>query len=141
MPRETHFVAALALIAYLGIALGVTNLYPFSTFPMYSSAAFTSGARLVVLDEDGEVHEIREYTDWSCPGLEPIDWTMCPDGQIGQPAGYLNKEATDYIEANSRDNPAARAVELVIRVWRLSPEGGEARQLDCPIQACEAVLR
>ena len=94
---------------------------------------------MVVVDAAGEAREVARYEQWSCPELAPIELTMCPDGEIGQPAGYLAKQATDYIAAHPGEG--GEPVSLVIRVWRLSVEAGPTEPLDCPVFECTAVRR
>lgn len=144
--RESLALAIVVFACYAGVALGVTNAYPFSTFPMYSEDAPESGARLVVKDRAGEHHEIRSYAGWTCEDelrFDDIEQTICPDGRIGQPTGYLVKEALDHIRGhmNGPDELGAVGdpVELVIRTWRL--EADEIIALDCPVAQCMATLR
>lgn len=141
--RETHFIGLMVFLTYVLVALAVQNLYPFSTFPMYSKAAKTSGARLIALDEHGRDHEVTDFGAWSCPDLKPIQRVICPDGTRGKPEAYLVKEATDYIRANWSESPTddQRTVELIVRVWVFPKEGGEAPPRDCPIHTCRAVLK
>lgn len=144
MATLSQGVSLLALGAYVGIALGVENLYPFSTFPMYSDSKFESGARLVVLSDDGIAREVEDYVGWACVDLAPVETTVCPDGELSQPEGYLLKEAYDYIDAHPPadvDDPTRRDVELVIRTWRLTPGETDVTRLDCPVHRCRARLR
>ncbi|WP_146658615.1 hypothetical protein [Enhygromyxa salina] len=140
--RERLGLAIVVFTCYSGAAIGVTNAYPFSTFPMYSEDAPNFGARLVVKDQAGERREIERYESWTCAAdlsFDDLEQTICPDGRTGQPTGYLVKEALDHI----RDNPAAphavaEPVELIVRTWRL--EGDQIRELDCPVAKCTAQL-
>ncbi len=143
--RESLALSIVVFVAYAGAALGVTNAFPLSTFPMYSASAPTSGARLVVKDEAGEYSEVDRWTSWTCePELEfeLVELTMCPDGEIAQPAGYLSKDALDHIRAHAHGAEPATdesRVELVIRVWRLDQP--EIVTLDCPVASCTAARR
>lgn len=144
--RETIAVSIVVFLGYTAAALGVTNFFPFSTFPMYSDAAPKSGARLVVKDGTGEYREVRRYEAWSCePELtfEMVEKTMCPDGLIGQPAGYLSKEALDHIRAHAAKPDdgllAGKPIELLIRTWRF--EQDEIIGIECPVARCVATLR
>lgn len=147
--RESLALAIVVFTCYVGAALGVTNAYPFSTFPMYSEDAPESGARMVVKDRAGEHHEVSRYQDWSCDGelrFEDVEQTICPDGRIGQPTGYLVKEVLDHIRGHMNDtsdandmNDTSEPIELVIRTWRL--EGEQLIELDCPVAQCMATRR
>lgn len=140
--RESRAVSVIVFVTYAAAALGVTNAFPLSTFPMFSDAAPTSGARLVVVDRAGSYTEVTRWTAWRCePELEYelVELTMCPDGEIGQPAGYLAKDVLDHIRAHAGDDPNAEPVELIIRTWRLDRDEPEA--LDCPVATCTAVRR
>ena len=144
MPSQSRFVGWLTLALYAGISLGVTNLYPFSTFPMYSDSRFTSGARLVAIGPDGRAREVRRYEAWSCADSAPIVTVQCPDGRRVQPVTYLTKEATDYIGAHGvqGDERGRRvSVALVVREWRLSSERDDVQVADCHVRTCEARLR
>lgn len=144
--RETVAVSIVVFVGYTAAALGVTNLFPLSTFPMYSDVAPESGARLVVKGGTGEYREVRRYEGWSCePELtyEMVEKTMCPDGRIGQPAGYLAKEALDHIRAHAAKPdtglPAGEPIELLVRTWRF--EHDEIVGIECPVARCVATLR
>jgi hypothetical protein len=142
--RETIAVSIIVFAAYAGAALGVTNAFPLSTFPMYADSAPESGARLVVKDSAGEYREVARYEGWSCePELsyEMVEKTMCPDGQIGQPAGYLSKYALDHIRAHAAQAGAGAGepIELLIHTWRFEPD--TIVELDCPVARCTATLR
>ena len=125
-------------VCYTGAALGVTNAFPLSTFSMYSKAAPDSGARLVVKESDGSYHEVVRYTGWSCElelSFEMVEKTLCPDGKIGQPAGYLSKDALDHIRDHAGPPEAGEPVELLIRTWRM---GSEIVSYDCLVSRCRA---
>ncbi|MFV8750233.1 hypothetical protein ACNOYE_06755 [Nannocystaceae bacterium ST9] len=138
--RETLALSLVVFAGYVGAAFGVTNAFPFSTFPMFSEAAPTSGARLIVRDGAGEHHEIERYVDWACEGeLEAakVEMAMCPDGELGHATGYLVQESLDYMRANAGEG--GEPVELVIHVWRL--DRPERVELDCFVARCRAVRR
>lgn len=139
--RQGTFVALAFFSAYLVIAAGLENLYPFSTFPMYSDSAFDTGARLIVVDGEGIAREVTRYTDWRCPGPLHVETVMCPDGREAQPAAYLAEEATTYMERHSGTGEGAEPVSLVVRVWRLDADRGDFTRLDCPVVECAAVRR
>lgn len=142
--RETIAVSIVVFAGYAGAALGVTNAFPLSTFPMYADAAPEAGARLVVKTSAGEYHEVQRYEGWSCePELSyaMVEKTMCPDGEVGQPAGYLSKYALDHIRAHSSAAEAdhGEPIELLIRTFRFEQDSVVA--LDCPVARCTATLR
>jgi hypothetical protein len=146
MVRESLGLAIVVFACYAGVALGVTNAYPFSTFPMYSEDPPTFGARMVVLDRAGERREVRRYEGWSCPAdlrYDDVEQTICPDGRISQPTGYLVKEVLDHIREHSNEtgefDDSAEPVELVIHTWRLDAD--QIIEFDCPVAQCTAALR
>ncbi len=135
---EGRYLAVAVVVAYLGVALSVQNLYPFSTFPMYAGGALTSGARLIAVDAQGEAREVTRFTAWSCPGLRPFTEASCADGAVGRPPAYLVKEATDYIAAHAGPPDPNHPVALVVRTWPIDSEG-EVSHLDCPVHQCTAL--
>jgi len=141
--KDVAFVSLLVFACYTAGALGVVNAFPLSTFSMYSKAAPSSGARVVVKDQAGDYREVVRYVDWDCElglSFDMVEKTMCPDGAIGQPAGYLSKDALDHIRRHAAPGgtEAGEPVELVIHTVRL---GDELVELDCPISRCRARLK
>lgn len=144
MASMSRAVSVLMLAGYAGIALGVENLYPFSTFPMYSDWNLDSGSRLIVLGDDDVPREVKEFDAWTCPDLRPVEKAMCSDGEESIPAGYLVKEAYDYIgkhPPSNIDDPNRIEVDIVLRTWRLTPGKADVEILNCPIQQCRARLK
>lgn len=144
MASMSRAVSVLMLAGYAGIALGVENLYPFSTFPMYSDWKQNSGSRLIVLADDGVPREVKEFDAWTCLDFKPIERTVCSDGEESIPAGYLVKEAYDYIgkhPPSDVDDPDRVQVGIVLRTWRLTSGETDVEILDCPIHECRARLK
>jgi hypothetical protein len=131
-------IGALVLTGYVGVSFAVRNLYPFSTFDMYSSIR-TSASRIVARDEDGRVAEVRRFEEWSCEG--PIDTSP---GKCGPPGSYfyvpyLDEEARSYVGSHAGGSRGA-PVEVVRRIWWLD-QPGAPRTSDCLLQRCTAVRR
>lgn len=137
--KEHRFIPAMIVVVYVLSAMSVENLFPLSTFPMYSDSSFDSGARLVAVDSRGEASEVSEFEDWSCPELVPVVRVSCPDGDHAQPAGYLAEEAIEHIQTHSGEGD--ETVELVVRAWRLATPDGQTRVVDCPVTTCAATRR
>ncbi len=122
------------------MSLGVQDLYPFSTYPMYSSGAESGGARFIAL-VNGEPREISDFVDWSCPTeIHQLGWWDCPEGPPASPAEHLVKEATDHIAAHSVEQRSADATDasLVVRAWDLRRHEDDTPR-DCPVMECSAV--
>jgi hypothetical protein len=133
-------VSLFVFLTYLLVALGVQNIYPFSTFPMYSESNDPQGARFIGL-VDGEPREIFDFVGWTCPEeVVQFGRLACPDGGPALPTEYLVKEATDHIAAHSVEAPSPDAVRvsLVVRTWDLRP-GEDDTPRDCPVMQCVAV--
>lgn len=140
--KESRALSIAVFAGYVVAALGVTNLFPLSTFPMYSKVSPTSGARLVVRNAQGELNEVTKYDAWSCEEeltYEMVQATLCPDGRVGKPAGYLSKEALDYIRRNGGDPSVGEPVDLIVRAVRLDED--PVLQLQCEVVRCRARRR
>lgn len=68
---------ALALVGYLAIARGVENLYPFSTFNMYSVERAASASRVLARDAHGAVSEVTGWERWECDAPPDLDAAPC----------------------------------------------------------------
>jgi hypothetical protein len=134
----SRLAAVLALLGYLGVALALGNLYPFSVFDMYSRR-FTSASRIVARDAGGHVREVERYARWSCD--EPLD--VSP-GRCGAPGSffyvpYLDTDGSAYVAAHAGDGQG-QPVDVVRRIWWLEG-GGPPRVEDCLLSRCRAVLK
>jgi hypothetical protein len=140
-PDPAFSLGAVVLATYLLVAQGIGDLYPFSTFSMYSAHPTDSGSRIVARDASGALRELSAYERWACPragALEQVD--AC--GEVTT-IEYLDREAREYLaEHESPDAPAlpgSEPIDVVRRTWRF---GGEAPIVrDCPLVRCRAVRR
>jgi hypothetical protein len=140
-PDPASTLGAAVLATYLLVAQGIGDLYPFSTFSMYSAHPTDSGSRIVARDASGALRELSAYERWTCPrdgALEQID--AC--GEVTT-IDYLDREAREYLAEHAGPDapapPGSEPVEVVRRIWRF---GGEAPLVrDCPLARCRAVRR
>jgi hypothetical protein len=132
-------LAALVLAGYVGVAFAVHNLYPFSTFDMYSRAR-SSASRVVARDASGRVVEVERFDGWRCDG--PVDVSPARCGAPGSYfyVPYIDDSRVDYIAKHSSGDGPRESVDVIRRIWWLDP--GEApRATDCELQRCSAVHR
>lgn len=140
-PQPAAALGALVLITYVLVARGLHDLYPFSTFSMYSGHATTAGSRIVARDAGGRIRELSAYDRWSCPpeaGVQEKDAEAC--GEVYR-IDYLDREAREYLSEHRTDRaaPGSEPVEVVRRIWQFGGAAPVTR--DCPILRCSAVPR
>jgi hypothetical protein len=122
-------VSTLVLAGYLAAAKGVGNLYPISTFPMFSESSGEAVTRIMART-GGEFVEVDEFTSWDCPKLPSLDTTSC----AGVPSiPYVDREREDYLRAHA--GSGGERVELVRRVFSFD---GAQRPPYCVIAQCTA---
>lgn len=138
-------LGVLVLAGYFLVARGVGNLFPFSTFSMYSGLHTSTGSRLVARDARGELHELDAYDRWRCePGIDAILRSRaCPVGSDVYSIGYIDREAVEYLAAHTAVDSASgrETVEVLRRAWRFGGTHGAPQTADCPLLKCEAVRR
>lgn len=127
----------LTLIAYCALARLVDNLYPFSTFPMYSYNQ-NSASRIIVRGARAAEHEIKDYDRWHCP--EPLDPSSraCDDLKQFDRIAYLDQEIVDYLSSHSAVSPEGDPVTIIRKIWYLN--AGKTETAYCPLQTCTARL-
>ena len=131
-------LGAAVLVTYLLVARGLGDLYPFSTFSMYSAHPTDSGSRIVARDARGGLREVSSYDRWACPGTEALE--RADACGVVTAIDYLDREAREYLDGHAAaDTPGSEPVEVVRRAWRF---GGDAPVIrDCPLLRCRAVRR
>jgi hypothetical protein len=136
-------VALLVLGGYFTAARLVENLYPFSTFPMYSSEHTDSASRIVALEADGSAREVAEYAAWSCE--EPVDLDREPERCSALPRystiPYIDREIVDAMRQRGGARAGGAPVTIVRRVFRFPKGPGPAQIEDCALGRCTAVRR
>ncbi len=134
------WVSIITWLSYVIVALGVTNLYPFSTFPMYSDSVHANPMRMLGRTADGEVFEVKSYTNWQCEDLDALrpEDIHC-EGSTLTPVGYLVKQNLDLMRqhAGGGDTP----VWVIVRAWDLPADGPPSAPVDCDVRACFATER
>ncbi len=145
--RPRLAITLLAFAGYLAIGRGVRNLYPFSTFDMYSDEHVDSGSRVVARTADGAIHEVTSYRAWRCDAPPEqalsIRPSACPDVAPYYYIPYVDRAARTWIVEHATTELDARAsrVDVIRRIWRLGHGGGAPRFEDCLLLACSAVPR
>jgi hypothetical protein len=145
--HATLAVAALSFGGYFAVARVVSNIYPFSTFPMYAGGHLRSGSRIVAKDERERLHEVSDGEAWDCKAVSPrdaapdlLDATACAGGDVYS-ISYVDREAIDFVRGHEGSDPRTQPVELVRHIWRFPQDDGPPTQSDCLIARCRAVLR
>jgi hypothetical protein len=135
-------VGALALGGYFCLARVVGDLYPFSTFGMYSRLPPRSASRIVALDTTGTPHELTAFDRFDdC--VPPVDTSLArciEDGQV-YTIDYVDREAQATILARTGESRDGESIEIVRRIWRLDPSRAGSPSDDCLISRCRAERR
>jgi hypothetical protein len=141
-PRQlTACVAALSMTGYLLVARIAGNLYPFSTFGMYSAIPARAASRIVARDPTGTVRELTEFTSFRCD--RPVDLSACQQVGDAYTIEYLDREARAYVgeaplQPDAREATGA-AVDVDRRVWHFEPGHEDPVVDDCLFSRCQAV--
>lgn len=135
-PRSRRPLLVRALVwtaAYVVIARGVGNLYPFSTFEMYGGTQLGSASRIVVRTDDG-VAEVERFESWRCETPPDPDPRICREAWPYFHIEAVDRTAVAWIAAAPPPRGQGRAVTVIRRVWRLAPVFDVH---DCVLAACE----
>jgi hypothetical protein len=132
-------VVVLVLAGYLALGRAVRDVYPISTFAMYSAHKVDSGSRIVARTADGRIHEIDRFAGWHCPGPVSIDPAACPAEWPFYYIPYLDRAARAVLER--RAGSGKERVDVVRRIWRLDGQAGPPPVHDCLLAHCQADRR
>jgi hypothetical protein len=129
------------MTGYVVIARIAGNLYPFSTFGMYSGIPARAASRIVARDAVGTARELTDFTSFRCD--QPVDLSSCRQTGDAYTIDYLDREARAYV-GEARLGPGALeatdpAVDVVRRVWRFEPGHDDVVVDDCVLSRCRAV--
>ncbi len=136
--------AAAALCGYLLLAREVGDLYPFSTFPMYSARQGHAPSRLVLRDGAGELHELGDATAVACEGPREASGALavgrerCPLLAPFYTIDYLDRDLMNDVSIGTGLEGHGVPTTLVRLVWRL--DAGAMRTETCELARCRAVL-
>ena len=138
-------VSAIALAGYFLIARVVLDLFPFSTYSMYSSVSDSSngtavrGCHLLAVGPDGRASDVSDYRSWDCPPWE--DAAFKSIAELGCSIQHnVEDPIREHMKRNRGSDPAAVRVDLVRRVWVFGSNQSTA-PTDHLIASCRAVLR
>lgn len=121
------------VVAYVVIARGVGNLYPFSTFEMYGGTRLVSASRIAA-QVDGEIVEVERFSRWRCEAPPDPDPRRCREAWPFFHIEAVDRAAVAWIAAAPPPEGAARSATVVRRVWQLSPT---FERHDCALAVCE----
>ncbi len=131
----------LVFVGYLALARAAGNVFPFSSFNMYSTERLHSASRIIARDADGHVHELDRYVAWDCEALPDIRPAACPAQWPFYHVPYLDRGALALLSERAAALPDAPPVTVVRRVFRLTQHPGEPTLSDCTLATCRAVPR
>jgi hypothetical protein len=135
---ERRALALLACAGYFAAARLAVNFYPLSVYDMYASRAESSSSRLVARNASGELKEVTDFRDWSCPTAVEARPAQCAQFPFYY-VPYLDREAIDWVNRRSAAG-GGEPVEVVYQIWRFS--GLAAPQSEtCVIARCSASMR
>jgi hypothetical protein len=135
--RAEAVIAASFIVAYVGVAHGLGEQYPFSPLHMFSSGKEVMG-QIVARGPDG-LHPVGDYAQFHCDG--PMDFTAsiaCGD------MGHQSEEdrlSSDYVNAHLGPVRGGDPVGVVRRIFRIEQPGGPLVTTECELAHCTAVLR
>jgi hypothetical protein len=121
----------LVLGGYLAVAAAARNLYPFSTFPMYSGSGASGASRIFARLGDGSLREVTDLSEWSCP--RDFDWSA--PGCDARGIGYLERKFASHIRA--AEGNGREAVDVVRRDFRFTLDGS-LKVEECTLARCRA---
>ncbi len=133
-------VVGLAIFcAYFVAARLVGNLYPLSTFEMYSRPAPEWAARVFARDADGRLHRVDAFVGWRCPDPTDLRAALASCGARHIALDYVVRD--DQVAIDDGDpSPAGEPVELISRAQRVATGPGERTHV-CRIATCTATRR
>lgn len=143
-------LTAIAFATYLLGSRGVGDLYPWSTFDMYSHTPGGTSSRVLVLD-GGETRDVADFRSWRCDG--PIDLSPLRCEGIAWPfyhVPYVDAAAAALVREGGAGEPEGGErveVQLVRRIWIFRKDGAARQEApevpaevrNCPLHACTAV--
>jgi hypothetical protein len=136
-----ELLVASLMAGYLLVAFGLGNLYPFSTFSMYSGTHQRNASRIVARDRLGALHEVTDFSAWSCDEPPDPSGETCLGGGAIYAIGYIDRASIAHVLEHGPAAPPAPATEpvlLVRHVWYLDDPG---RADDCFIAHCRVARR
>ena len=126
--------AALSWAARFDMGLGeqiASLVYPLDTFSMYAGPPGDRIGHLLVRDQAGEIHRVRDFAAYSCDAELKRGATSCAD----QPGfAYHYDDLVRYIDGHS--GSGAIPVDLIFRTWRLQQSKPPSVEADCVISHC-----
>ncbi len=135
----------MVLLGYLAISRVVVNLFPFSSFAMFSSAPRATdqevrACHLLAVGLDGRALDVKSYRTWNCPPWQEA--AQRSSAELGcTPPFNVEEHIRAYLEEEEHGyDPAALRVDLVRRMWAFPPDGSVSLH-DFPVASCRAVPR
>lgn len=132
-------VAAVACVAYVVIARGALNLYPFSVFGMYSKAGLSAASRIIAVDPQGRAHEIDELDAFACDRAIDTSPSACAARGVFYYNPSLDLAAVNLV--SRRRGAGANPIAIVRRIYRFDSHDGRPREEDCVLAQCRANAR
>ena len=137
---RTALVGCFAALVYFTVSREVTNCYPFSTYGMYEGNAGGSAARILVLDEHGDAHQLERFEAFDCGGPVPLQPRLrrCEKAESTSSINYVERDLQLYLDARLGEAPEGERVRIVWRAWTIDDREGPPPFTDCELARCLA---
>ena len=134
-------LVALMFGGYVLTSRGLHDLFPFSTYSMYSGEHSVTASRIVARDQSGQLHELEDFAAWTCPA--PIDFNppRCSSGGAVYSIGYIDRDRQEYLDRARGHSASARPVTLTRHIWHFRSSNGPPTIEDCDLASCTAAPR
>ncbi len=137
-------VTAIAFLGYYAIGRVVLDLFPFSSYAMFASAAAmhadeVHGCHLLAIGPDGRALDVKTFRAWDCPPWQEAAQSSIAELGCG-PHFNVEEHIRVYMNEERGFDPLAVPVELVRREWTFGRNGSVTTR-DQPVVSCKAVPR
>jgi hypothetical protein len=142
--RAAAVVSVMAFVGYYAISRVVVNLFPFSSFAMFASAAAAHddqvrACHLLAVGPDGRALDVKAFRAWDCPSWQEAAQRSISELGCG-PHFNVEEHIRSYLEEERGEDPSAQPVRLVRRMWAFR-RGESVTTRDLPVASCKALPR
>lgn len=142
LPNTMRRFGILCVLAYAALSWAVrydmrfgpqlaSLAYPLDTFSMYAAAPGDLVSHVLLRDDGGAVHRVKNFRAFACDAPLEGKEARCAE----RPGyAYLYEDTSAYIRAHG--GAAETPMDLVYRTWRLRPGEVPIIDSDCVIARC-----